>query len=165
MAPLADRLVELGVHLLAAGTIIQLPTQALADRIVAGDYQPERKRWVSVSNLDHYAGWFYVFWPYGEPYRDAVKRLTGARLFRSSAVVPGTSFDEVLDFADRHEFSVSDKALALAALAERDRAAMLISDPAVRATHCRTHLSEQGRSLSQCVAPTGIPDELADDPL
>ena len=162
-APLTDRLVELGVHLLAAGLIIQVPTMALANRITVADYQPERKRWVAVSNLDRYAGWFFVFWPHEERHGEAVKRLTGARLFRSSAVIPAASFDEVLDFADRHGFAVSDKALDLAAQAEADRSALLISDPQPpRITH---HASPPLAPFPVPPAPSAIPHELADDPL
>lgn len=128
-APLADRLVELGVHLLAAGVVIQVPSETLSIRIAASDYMPERKRWVAVSKLDRYDGWFYIFWPYGEPYAAAAKRITGARLFRSSAVVPSTVFDEVVDFAERHGFGISDKALALIAKAQAERDAMFIANP------------------------------------
>lgn len=146
--PLADRLIELGVHLLAAGFIVEITSQEIADRIAASDYQPEHRLWVTRRIKGHFTDWFVIEWAkHGSDYNRAAALLTGSRCYPGSALVPASSYDEVQDFASANGFRLSDGALDLVAQARRERDAMLLVSPVLR----RPDL------------PITILDELADD--
>jgi len=131
--PLMDRAVELGVHILAAGFPVIVRSQELYDRIAASDYAPEIRTWVEERTTGKFAGWFCISWPRDdERYYRAVRLINGSRIYPGSALIPRERFDEVLDFADSHGFSVSDGARALAEKARHERAALLVVEPQER---------------------------------
>lgn len=161
--PLADRLVELGVHLLAAGFIVEIPSQDIADRIAASDYQPEHRLWVTRRVTGHFTDWFVIEWDkQGSDYYRAAALLTGSRCYPGSALVPASSYDEVFDFAAVHGFRLSDGALNLREQARRERDAMLLVVPHIQPAPAPNPLIPAG-----CTQPHppnfGILDELADD--
>ena len=160
--PVSDRAVELGVHILAAGFPVEVRSDELFRRISAGEYQPETRNWVSARTTGKFVGWFQVRWdPDGKDYFRSVSLIRGSRCYPGSALVPAHCYDEVLDFAEMHEFAVSDGALDLAAKAKREREAMILVTPVVRTA----------TTPPPCVTASpgdeaiGIADELADDPL
>lgn len=161
-APLADRLVELGVHLLAAGFIVEVPNADLQARILASDYAPAQVNWVTARTAGKFAGWFCVQWD-----RDArgaddfYRRLTlirGTRCYPGAALVRRDRYEEVMDFAEMHRFAVSDGALDLAAQARREHDAMLLVSP-----HIQARVEPEAEPEPDI--PEGILDELADDPV
>jgi superfamily II DNA or RNA helicase len=107
----ADRMVELCVHILAAGFSIQIGDE-IGARIADQDYAPEQRRWI-VTGKGAYEGWLRIWWGYGEPdfYRRA-QFLSGSTYDPGTkcVVVPIESFAEVVDFAEMHGFEVHPKA-------------------------------------------------------
>ncbi len=124
---LADRAAETGHRLLAGGFPIRIHDSLIRARAIAGDYQPEPKRWVSRLVTGTYKDWFCITWPYEEDYYATAKRIAGSRYVPKQGIaVPAEHFDEVLDFAEIHEFHVSPGAQKLAEEARAIREAALV---------------------------------------
>lgn len=158
--PLIDRAVELGIHILNAGFPVEVRSNELYERIRFGDYKPEIWTWVKARTSGRYAGWFEITWDRnGKSYAKQASLIRGSRCYQAAALVPATAFDEVLDFARVHGFSVSDGAFDLAAKARRERAAMFLVDPVIREPEPAPE-----PQISDTI-PEGILDELADEPL
>lgn len=116
-----DRAIEMACRLLAARFLVEAPDD-LQPAILAGAYEPERTRWVTAYSGDHYHSWFTVFWRRPDDLYRAAMRLAGARYAAPGVAVPPDSFEEVLDFAERHDFGLTAEAEALVA-AQRQRLA------------------------------------------
>lgn len=133
-APLADRVVEVAHRLLSAGFPVRLFDPALRDRAIAGDYQPERRQWISVLTQGDHRGQLFITWPKDADsdrlYRLA-RALPGAHWVNPGMAVPASRYDALLDFAEAQGFALTDAArVALdAARLAHDRA--LIATPAV----------------------------------
>lgn len=158
--PLIDRAVELGCHILKAGFPVEVRSEELYRRIIAGEYKPEVWTWVKSLTRGKYAGWFEITWDRnGKSYAKQASLIRGGRCYQAASLVPATAFDEVMDFARVHGFSVSDGAFDLAAKARRERAAMFLVDPVIREPEPapEPQISDE--------IPEGILDELADEPL
>jgi hypothetical protein len=160
--PVSDRAVELGVHILAAGFPVEVRSEKLYQRIAAGEYQPETRNWLSARTTGRFAGWFCIQWDReGRDFFRAAALISGGRCYPGSALIPPTSYDEALDFAEVHRFAVSDGALDLAAKARREREGMLLVTPMVRAHNP----ADCGTAANNELGDEGILDELADEPL
>lgn len=160
--PRADRLVELGVHLLAAGFIIEVPNEELQRRVIASDYAPAERNWVTARTSGKFAGWFCVQWDRAahgaDDYYRRLALIRGARCYPGSALIRRDRYEEVLDFAEMHRFAVSDGALDLVAQARRERDAMLLVTP-------RVQTRSEPEPEPEPEIPEGILDELADEPV
>lgn len=131
--PALDRLAEAGCALLAAGFIVAAPNADVAQRIRDGDYRPPQLHWVAVLTTGPYAGWFYITWGRGEDMYRTAMRLHGARYAKPGVACPPEAYDEVLDFADEHGYSLTEGALKLADAARgRLWAAEAVAEPIVR---------------------------------
>lgn len=160
--PVSDRAVELGVHILVAGFLVEVRAEELQRRIAAGDYRPETRNWISQRMAGHFTGWFEIRWDReGKDYFRLVSLIRGSRCYPGAALVPAARYDEVLDFAESNGFAISDGALDLAAKAQRERAAMLLVSPVIR---CPAPAPEPSMANGE-LSPEGILDELADEPV
>ncbi len=122
-----DRATELGVKLLAAGFPIRVYNDALQEKILAADYEPECSRWI-MKNLD--TGAFIVKWDRKEEdfYKES-KKLPGASWMSGNGMlVPREAFREVLDFSDRYQFKLSQGAKELIAEAQAAFDAAMVAD-------------------------------------
>ena len=108
--PVDDRLVGLGVRLLAAGLVVDAPSAAIRDRIAGQDYTP---RWIRKQTSGHYAGWFVVVWEREESFARHLRTMPGAKVKPWKAWLPPDYHAEVLDFAQAHGFRLSDGAQEL----------------------------------------------------
>jgi hypothetical protein len=118
-----DRVIEIAVHLLSWNYIVSVPELWMVDRVKNADYQPLNTRKVYARR----DGTFGVTWHRSDgDWCDTAKRIRGAKWDSGEMVAPSTSFDEVLDFAERHGFDVSDKARALAEKARLVREKSLV---------------------------------------
>ncbi len=117
-----DRAAELGNCLLAAGFPIRIFDDTLRVHAVFGSYERESKRWIMVRTTGQYNGWFVINWPRDEDFYKSAKRLRGARYDKPFVVVPAEQFQEVLDFADMYQFSISDGARKVVQTAHTVRA-------------------------------------------
>jgi hypothetical protein len=122
-----DRAAEIGHRLLAAGFPIRIYDSELREKVIAGDYEPEQTRWV-MRRKDgaKYAGWFAISWGKDDDLYAAAKRIPGSRYDKPSVVVPPEQFEQVLDFAGRYGFAVSEMAQALADEARAAKEVMLV---------------------------------------
>jgi len=112
--PVDDRLVELGVHLVAVGFVVDAPSPVIRERIAAQDYQPEQTRWVLKRTTGHFAGYYQVQWGKNESFARHLRTLPGIKVYDRQAFLPADYYAEVLDFAQTHGFQLSDGALAMA---------------------------------------------------
>ncbi len=130
-----DRAAEAGNRLLAAGFPIRIFDDSLRVRAVYGTYEPESRRWVMARTSGQYNGWFAISWPKGEDFYQAAKRIHGARYDKPAIVVPPEQFQEILDFAEMYEFSLSPGALKLVETCRAVREKALTTKPQVPETH------------------------------
>lgn len=161
--PVADRIVELGVHLLAAGFIVEVTSEELRRRILASEYTPAIVNWVTARTKGKFAGWFCVQWNReaagANDYYGRLSLIRGTRCYPGAALVRSDRYEEVLDFAGLHNFAVSDGALDLAAQARREHDAMLLVTPHIQRP------APPPEPEPEPAIPEGILDELADEPV
>lgn len=104
-----DRTIEIAHALLCAGFILDIDIEPdMVLRITDGEFEPEHKRWIKRLNDS-----FLIQWPRGEDFYNAARRLHGSKYESPFVTVPGDAYQEVLDFADQHNFRLSEKAQAL----------------------------------------------------
>lgn len=124
----ADRAAELGHKLLSSGFSVIFPDERIQEMAIAGEYEPECRRWVQVRNKGPYKDWFVLSWAYAEDCYEAAKKISGSRYDKPNVVVPPEQFAEVIDFAKIHKFCFSQAALALVVQAKAMLdSAMLVS--------------------------------------
>lgn len=128
--PLADRAIEAAHRLLSAGFPIRLQDPDLRARAIAGDYAPERKRWITRLTSGEHQGKLFVAWPRDDDFYAAAKRLPGARYFPPGIAVPASSFDALDDFAEANGFHFSVAARIALDAARTAHNAALIVEPA-----------------------------------
>ena len=102
-----DRAAETGNRLLAAGYPIRIFDDTLRVHAVYGTFEPESKRWIMARTTGDYAGWFAIRWPRDEDFYKSAKRLRGSKYDKPDVVVPAEQYQEVLDFAEMYQFSIS----------------------------------------------------------
>lgn len=110
-----DRLAEIGATLLSNGYPVQFPNEEIRDIAINQEWIPEIKRWV-LAGKGEFTGWIRLWWRYGEPnYFTRAMMLSGARYDKQTKCVciPVENYEEVLDFADLHNFGIHSKANAL----------------------------------------------------
>jgi hypothetical protein len=120
-----DRAIELGYALLANGFIVCID-ESLSTRIVTGSFEPEQTRWVSKLAVGNYAGWFAIRWGKGEDYYNAARKIEDSRYNSPNVVVPPEQFEQLLDFASRYDFKLSDGAQSIAQQAREAKESMLV---------------------------------------
>lgn len=106
-----DRAVEIANALLCAGVPIKMENQHLLDKAIAGDFTPRNPRWIVSAGDQHVT----IRWSgrSDELYTDS-RSIRGARWEPGTGmVVPTSSADAIMDFADRQDFSITPQAKAL----------------------------------------------------
>jgi len=122
-----DRAAEIGRLLLAHGFIVAFDDQAIREKVITADYEPECRRWVLVGK-GNYAGWFKLFWRRSEDCYHEAKKLTGSCYVSPCVMVSPEHYEEVIDFAELNQFRFSDEAVELAQQAHRQRLDALVID-------------------------------------
>lgn len=156
-----ERAVELGHRLLTAGFIVRIFDPALRRRAVAGEYEPECRRWVTKIVSGPHAGWFCLEWPRPDNLYDAAKRISGSRYSKPHVIVPPEQFAEVLDFAEIYSFELSTGAQEIVESARQARDAALIAQPAEKKTRSPKRGRKQPGKL-EIPAEVTVPDEFKD---
>lgn len=141
--PHADRAAEAGHTLLSNGFCIRILDDALRAAAVAGEYTPECTRWIRQVITGEHKGWFEIVWSRDEDFYAAARRITASRYERPFVVVPPEQFEQVLDFATRYDFHLSQGAQQVLERARAARGAMLTTQPAPK------------RKPRETVAPVG----------
>lgn len=122
---LRQRAAELVHRLLLAGFIVDVADE-VAGLALDASYEPESFRNVRRYMSGEYADWFCVTWARNEDLYGLATRLPGAHWDGRAVVVSREWFVEVLDFAEAHNFAVSDGARELATLAQQERDRMIV---------------------------------------
>jgi len=153
-----DRAAELGVKLLAAGFPVRVFSDELQQKILASDYEPECKRWVTKHTE---TGKFLVDWERPDDFFNEARKLPGARWKRGvGMLVPKEAFREVLDFARQYEFRLSPGAQELAEKAREEYEAALVAEVEPKE---EKQLPKPGRKNLKADVTGEIDEELRDD--
>lgn len=121
--PIQDRAAEVGHRLLAAGFIVRIYDPAIRASAVAGDFEPERTRWVQ----RHASGAFFIRWGKDEDFYQAARKLPRSHYDKPGVTVPAEFFEEVLDFAECHGFTLTAKAREVADQARANKEAAMVA--------------------------------------
>ena len=128
--PASDRAAELGNKLLVAGFPVRIYDPEIRQKAVSGEYEPECKRWIFVTNEKHKRpGHLAIWWSRQEgDFYDTAKRIAGAAWYRPYVIVPPENYEEVLDFARMYGFKVSAAAQRAIDAAKELKARALVPD-------------------------------------
>lgn len=147
--PSRERAIELGHVLLTHNFCVCTFDAELRTGIIDGKFEPEQTRWIAVLAKGDCAGWFYIQWGGNEDYYEVARRIPQSRYYKPFVAVPPTSFDTLLDFAERYDFRLTKRAQEVVIRAQEQRQAMLVVK------------KEQPVPASQKVAASAIPPVLA----
>lgn len=127
-----DRAAEAANALLRAGFAVTIYDDAIRDKAVRADYEPECDRWVMRRTGDEHTGKLAIRWPKGDQaLYDAARKIHGSKWSNPDVVVPVDFWPEVLDFAECNGFRVSDGARqAIDEYEAAKRAAVSPAEPA-----------------------------------
>lgn len=115
-AVVEHRAIEIAVRLLAHGCPVRIFDEALRQRTVNHDYEPESPRRVEVSTSEKYSTKFHLVWSRDEKpaqCRAAAQQLRGAKVFDDGAYVAVCHFEEIQDFASLNGFTIMPEAQSL----------------------------------------------------
>ena len=105
-----DRIGELGNQLLKAGFTIQILNHEALSKAINGDFIPECRRWISHQEND---GKLIITFPRNdELYSDALN-IKGAKYRNKTIKVDVMYYQQVLDYAECHNFAISEGAQRL----------------------------------------------------
>jgi len=123
MGLLADRVAETAHELLAAGIVVAVHDPVARAKAIDRSYEPEHTRWIKVRVSGSDAGKFVLTWGRDEDFYRQFRGIRGAAYRDRCCIVPATSRDELLDFAEEHGFRLTAAAQARAAevLEQRER--------------------------------------------
>jgi excisionase family DNA binding protein len=155
--PAEDRIAEVGHQLLLAGAAVVFPSEALANRATTGAYTPEHHRWIERASDTEVR----VRWPRHEDWYERAKQIYGSTYQKPFVVLPATSYDEILDFAERHDFHITDRARAVLAAARARYEAMLVVRPMPVTTDAHT-VTTTDEPVHHTIHPEFL-DDLDDD--
>lgn len=125
-----DRAAEIGNLLLNAGVSIRTSNQDLMDAAVASRFEPRHENWIVREDDDHVR----LVYPRSDEIYSTAKRLPGAKWVRGTGmVIPATSVDEILDFAEQMDFEITKRAMALLEAATEAKHSRLVVSPAAPA--------------------------------
>ncbi len=121
----ADRAIEVALRLLELGSPVRIIDAALRGRAEAQEYQPEPVRRVEVGRSEKYGRKFRLIWTFDlhpQRCRAAARMLRGVKVFEDAAYVGAGHYEDIVDFAAQHGFTIASDAQALI---EAERAKIL----------------------------------------
>lgn len=110
------RAVEIAVRLIAHGCPVRIFDEALRQRVIENDYEPESPRRVEVSISEKYSTKFHLVWALDDKpmkCQKAARQLRGAKVFDDGAYVSASHFEDIQDFATQNDFTVTPEAQSL----------------------------------------------------
>lgn len=122
-----ERAVELGHTLLSQGFFVRIFDESMRARIAKGDFEPEQTRWIMKQAIGSHQGWFTIRWGYNEDFYDAARRIEASKYDGRNVVVPPEQFEQVLDFAGRYDFKLSEGAQDAVLMAKKAKESMLLA--------------------------------------
>lgn len=143
-----DRAAELGHTLLSNGFFVCIFDESVRFKVANGDFEPEQTRWIMKRSKGDSVGWFAIRWGCNEDFYDAARRIEDSRYSAPNVVVPSEQFEQVLDFADRYDFKLSEAAQIAVQEARKAKESMLL-------------VQAKSRKQQKAPAPTKNPPVLA----
>jgi hypothetical protein len=123
-----DRAAEVGHLLLAQGFIIRIYDTVIRQKAIDNSYEKECTRWIMARTSGDYTGWFSISWNrQKEDYYNVARKLPGSKYNSPDIVVRPEHFEEVLDFANRYNFQLSNGARNLVESAKAAKEAVLVA--------------------------------------
>lgn len=123
----SDRATEIGHILLGSGFIVRIYDELIRTYAIEGNYQEETTRWIKAYTSGSEQGRLCITWGRDEDYYKAAKRLPTARYAKPNVSVDVEQFEQVLDFAEINDFSISESAMKLIDAAREAREKALIA--------------------------------------
>lgn len=120
-ADLDHKCAELADSALKEGFCVIVPSETIAQLIVQENYQRTVRRAILVDDSPEYYGWFCIWWDRSENFYDAARRIAGSRWRKPNVLAPPEHWDEVFDFAEMYDFTITNEAKGVA---ERARSMM-----------------------------------------
>ena len=105
-----DRLIETAINLLAARFSVNVPGEDLRRRIAERDYTPEQTRWILAQIKGNRAGQLVAHWSKAENFSRHLYQISGVKVYSNRAYFPPELWDVALDFAQAHNFGISESA-------------------------------------------------------
>ena len=158
--PVSDRAAEVGHRLLGAGFAVRIYDGAVREMAISGQYSAEQTRWVVCRKAGvECAGWFVITWDKDDDLYAAAKRIPGSRYLKPFVAVPPEQYEQVLDFATHHKFTLSDAAQQAA-----DQARQVKEDSLVVSVSERKRSPHIGDKPEKLAVPeeVGIDESLRD---
>lgn len=107
---ICDRAAEVAHALLEAGFSVQSEYEGVTQAAISESYNPESLRLICARASGLYKGWLAVTWPRTEDYYEKAKAITAAKYHDGEVIIPPELYEEVLDFAESYDFSVTPEA-------------------------------------------------------
>ena len=157
----SDRVAEVAHRVIDAGFMIRVHDDTARAKAISGDFAPEQTRWVSISRGGKYDGWLRITWSREDDCYAAAKRINGACYGSGGVYCPPESIEEVMDFADRHGFSVSESPRKILAQRRAELAQGVVIATPKKPKPLK--IKDQKRPEKLEVVEVGIDDDLLDN--
>jgi hypothetical protein len=122
-----DRAAEIGHILLGHHYIVRQYNDGIRHAMINGCFKSEQTRWITLSTRGKETGRLWIRWGKDEDYYKAARRIPTARYAKPHLSVAVEQFEQVQDFAEVNNFSITTAAKAAMDEAQRVKQASLIA--------------------------------------
>lgn len=159
-----DRYIELCSTLLSKNFIISIDKIELQEKIINQDYQEEQTRWIVAMIRGNYQNWIGISYNrQKENYYHQSRLLPNSRYDKPYIVINPIFYDQIQDFAQLYNFSITEKALNLLEKAKASKLAQIRVElrPKID-TKKGTSALARGEKKSVSTHLIGVADEFLD---
>lgn len=108
-----DRAAEAARYLVGEGFIVDVRDPEAHAKAIDGSFEPERTRWITKVVGQKSDVWFRIIWRRDEDLYDLARTLPGSMYGDGAVWVPTAHAEAIADFADMHDFALSEGALQI----------------------------------------------------
>ncbi|WP_286978828.1 hypothetical protein [Aminobacterium sp. UBA5514] len=121
-----DFIAEIGNVLLADGFPICIFDSETREKALSGEFESEKTRWVKKKDEN----WFKILWGPNEDFYRTSRRIPGSVYDGESkkVIIPSSKYEEILDFAEQFDFTLSNGAIDLIEKAKKDYENAMVAD-------------------------------------
>lgn len=140
----SDRMAETAHRLLGLGIMVKLRDADAREKALSGTFSAEQRRWCTVLEDRNQQQWIALFWPKSDDYWPEARRLPGMKTIHGHLSLPGgqqisggislppEAVEEAVEFAEAHEFGVTEGVRELLDQHRRMLASGAVIDPVRR---------------------------------